>query len=518
MPSKHAHFRPVAIILVSILILGAAIYAGLMTIARVGDAHQRQIEERIIESALGQYRMKLGGMIVQQAYWDSAYDAVGPHPDVHWLDNNLGFSAQLGGVPITLIFDEGARRVYRFSAHASQRATLPAPPDPTLTMIAREARTRPALPPSPVTAFVRRGNIVFLAAAQRIVPNDARAMRPLARHYVLVYLLPLSTSMLRGFQTGFDVALPVLSRVADATMAHVTLPDIAGRPLGFLNWWPARPGRDFANQIAPVALGCFFLLAALQLVVLYWWMKIARRIQEEGAARASFLANASHELRTPLNAIIGFSECMAGEMFGPLSARYREYACDIRTSGQHLLGIVNDVLDWTQLNGAAEIPMQPLRAGDVLAGAMRMLREVAKEDDIRVEFVDRSGGAEVLASEKALNQILLNLGSNAVKFSPPRSVVSILLQRRGEYLELVVRDSGPGIPADKIRYIGQPFFQVQQTMSRKPGSGLGLAIVKKMTERLGGEFVLESTVGVGTRAMVRLPLLRVAGEPARAAA
>jgi cell cycle sensor histidine kinase DivJ len=282
-----------------------------------------------------------------------------------------------------------------------------------------------------------------------------------------------------------------------------------------LNWRPARPGREFANQIAPVALGCFFLLATMQLVVLYWWMQVARRIEEEGRARASFLANASHELRTPLNAIIGFSDCMVGEMFGPLSARYREYAGDIKTSGQLLLGIVNDVLDLTQLNGVAEIAMQPLNAGEALAGAIRMLREFAKDDDIRVDFVDRSNGAEVLASEKLLCQILLNLGSNAVKFSPARSIVSVLLQRRGEYLELIVRDNGVGIPADKIRYIGQPFYQVQQATSRKPGSGLGVAIVKKLAERLGGEFALESTAGVGTRALVRLPLLRVTDEPAR---
>ena len=88
--------------------------------------------------------------------------------------------------------------------------------------------------------------------------------------------------------------------------------------------------------------------------------------------------------------------------------------------------------------------MQPLKAADALVGAVRMLREFAKEDEIRVDFIDRSGDAEVLASEKALNQILLNLGSNAVKFSPTRSIVSVLLQRRAEYLELIVRDNGVG--------------------------------------------------------------------------
>src|SRR5579862_5349860 len=114
MPNKHLHSRPVAIILASILILGAAIYAVLMMIAHVGDSHQRDIEERIVQSALGQHRMKLGGMMIQQAYWDSAYDAVSSNPDRRWLDANLGFSAQLGGVPVTLVFDGRAQIVYRF--------------------------------------------------------------------------------------------------------------------------------------------------------------------------------------------------------------------------------------------------------------------------------------------------------------------------------------------------------------------------------------------------------------------
>ncbi|HEY3638660.1 MAG TPA: ATP-binding protein [Rhizomicrobium sp.] len=518
MLNKHPHIRPVAIILASILILGAAIYAVLMTIARVGDAHQREIEQRIVETALGQHRMKLGGMIVQQAYWDTAYDAIGPDADTHWLDANMGSSAELGGVPITLILDSQAQPIYRFVSRSAGKYAATLPSTDTLSLIAHQALAKPALPPAPLTAYVQAGKALYLAAAQRIVPNDARASHPLARHYVLIYLLPVDQTMLREIQSGFGVAQPMLSPAPNTKWAHVALTNVEGQSLGYLNWRPARPGRQFANEIAPVALGCFFLLAAMQLIVLRWWMQIAGRIQDESVARTRFLANASHELRTPLNAIIGFSDCMVGELFGPLSARYREYAHDIKTSGQLLLGIVNDVLDFTQLNGTTEIPMEALKAGEALAGAVRMLCEYAKDDDIRIDFADRSKGAEVVASEKSLCQLLLNLGSNAVKFSQPGSTVFIVLQRRAEKLELVVRDSGLGIPADKLGSIGRPFFQAHQSVARRPGSGLGLAIVKVLTERLNGEFVIESTVGVGTTATIRLPIVRSTIEPIRARA
>ncbi|HEY3776970.1 MAG TPA: ATP-binding protein [Rhizomicrobium sp.] len=508
MPSKHPHIGPAAILVASILILGAAIYAALMTIAHIADAHQREIEQRIVESALNQQRMKLGGMMVQQAYWDTAYDAVGPTLDRAWIDTNFGVSAETAGVPLTTILDASGRPVYRFSGHATAAIAAAIPTSATLARLARLAEAEPALPPRPLTAIVRVGNTICLAAAQRIVPNDRRARQPLSRRYVLAYLLPIDRSLLRGFQSGFGVAPLSLAGAADPDLAHIPLPGAAGRPLAWLSWRAARPGTDFADEASPLAFACFLSLAALQLIVLRWVMQVARRMQDESVARTGFLANASHELRTPLNAIIGFSECMVAEMFGPLSPRYREYARDIRTSGQLLLGIVNDVLDLSQLNGVPDISLEPLKAGEALAGAVRMLREYAKDDDIAVDFVDRSNGAEVAASEKALSQILLNLGSNAVKFSPPQSAISIVLQRRAERLELVVSDRGLGIPAEKLRFIGQPFFQAHQISARKPGSGLGLAIVKKLTERLGGEFAIESAVGVGTTVTVSLPQLR----------
>lgn len=518
MPNKHPHLRPVAIIVASICILGAAIYGVLMTIAQVADAHQRELEERIVVSALAQSRMKLAGMMVQQAYWDTAYDAVGPRPDRAWIDSNFGYSAQTAGVPVTTILDAQGHTVYRFSAPASAAISAALPGSAALARLAQIAAAKPALPPTPLTAFVKAGNTICLVAAQRIVPNDARATKPLLRRYVLAYLLPVDAAMLHAIQSGFGVAPLSLSHAPDPELAHVSLAGVRGHPLAWLNWRSARPGTAFANAAAPIALGCFVLLAALQLAVLRWVTQVAKRMRDESVARTVFLANASHELRTPLNAIIGFSDCMAGEMFGPLSARYREYARDIRTSGQLLLGIVNDVLDLTQLDGIPDISREPLKAGEALAGGLRMLREYAKADDIVINFSDRSSGAEVAASEKALSQILLNLGSNAVKFSPPQSTVAIRLRRRADYVDLIVSDRGHGIPADKLHHVGQPFFQAHSASARKPGSGLGLAIVKKLTERLGGEFAIESQLGVGTTVTISLPLLRSSEAPRSRAA
>ncbi|HEY2446396.1 MAG TPA: ATP-binding protein [Rhizomicrobium sp.] len=518
MHKKRLQIRPIVTILATLLILGSAIYAVLMTIAREGDAHQQDMEHRVIESALNQQRMNLSNTLVQQAYWDNAYDAVGPHLDLKWLDRNLGQSAQTAGVPISLVLNRDAQVIYRFSASGTANDAALLEASPSMEALAERALSVPVLPPTPVTAFVRVRDQIYLAAMERIVPNDARAARPLARSYVLANLVPFDAARLRTLQSGFGIAPLSLAARPNPGLGDVVLFDANAVPLGHLGWSPARPGREFANAAAPMALSCFALLATLQLVVLRSWLQAAQRMRDEGVAKTMFLANASHELRTPLNAIIGFSECMVAEMFGPIDARYREYARDIRTSGQLLLGIVNDVLDLTHLNSTADIVLEPVKLSEALTGAMRMLREYAKGDRITIDYVDNSDGVEVAANEKALCQILLNLGSNAVKFSPPHTTVDIALQRGADFVDLVVRDRGAGISAEKLRFIGQPFFQAHETSTRKPGSGLGLAIVKKLTQRLGGEFTIASAPGAGTTVTVRLRQHRPAPEPLRARA
>ncbi len=518
MPTTPRHLRPIAIIAASILFLGVAIYGVLLTIARVGDAHQRDMEQRIVRSALNAERARLSAMLVQQAYWDIAYDAVGETLNVKWVDANLGYSAEAAGVPITAILNAHARVVYRYSAHAAAADARVLQTSASLTALGRRALATAALPATAMTAFVRLGNTVYFGAAERIVPNDARAAQPLSRHYLLAYLVPLDLAALGSLQSGFGIAPLALSNVPPSDRAQVPLDDTKGTPLGYLVWRSARPGADFADAAAPLAVGCFIILAVLQLIVLRGWTQLAQRLHDDGVARGVFLANASHELRTPLNAIIGFSDSMAGELFGPLSARYREYAQDIGTSGRLLLNIVNDVLDLSQLNGGADIPTEPIRPGEALTGAIRMLREYAKGDCISIDYVDRSDGAEVAANEKTLSQIVLNLGSNAVKFSPENSSVDVVLQRGADCVELVVRDRGVGIPEDKLQFIGQPFFQAHPCAGRKQGSGLGLTIVKKLTARLGGEFDISSAVGAGTTVTVRLPQLRASRESIRASA
>lgn len=236
----------------------------------------------------------------------------------------------------------------------------------------------------------------------------------------------------------------------------------------------------------------------------------AAKIRAEAAnqAKSEFLANMSHELRTPLNAINGFSEIMANEMFGPLGdARYKEYAGDILNSGQHLLALINDVLDMAKIEaGKMHMRFEGIDLAEVVEDAVRLIRVRAQDAGLMLE-VRTDGAPEIEADYRAVKQILLNLMSNAVKFTPRGGTVTITARPDGASARLEVKDTGIGISAEDLERLGQPFEQVETKHARTTqGTGLGLALTKSLIEMHGGRFEMQSAPGEGTTVSVILPL------------
>ncbi|CAK0777852.1 two-component system, cell cycle sensor histidine kinase PleC [uncultured Gammaproteobacteria bacterium] len=244
---------------------------------------------------------------------------------------------------------------------------------------------------------------------------------------------------------------------------------------------------------------------------------LAAKSQAELANRSKgeFLANMSHELRTPLNAIIGFSEILAMEMFGPLSPRYVEYASTIFDSGQHLLGIINDLLDMSRIDaGMFELSEEPVDVVAVVSSCLSMVK--ARADNVGVELVSEVGVSlpYLVADRRAVMQILLNLLSNAIKFTPRGGRVMVVAAKleSGE-LTLSVSDTGIGIAGEVLPHIFEPFQQADSRLSRKhEGTGLGLSISKNLMELHGGALDLASEPGQGTTATMRFPAARVHGQ------
>jgi cell cycle sensor histidine kinase DivJ len=244
-------------------------------------------------------------------------------------------------------------------------------------------------------------------------------------------------------------------------------------------------------------------------------IEIARAESERAnAAKSRFLAIMSHELRTPLNAIIGFSDMLANESLELDPARKLEYAKLINDSGKHLLSVVNGILDMSKMEtGNFEIVPEPFAPAPAISSCCDILALKAQDTGVALTTRIAGGLPELNADRRAFSQILINLVSNAIKFTPRGGRVTVAARCDGGHLAVAVEDTGVGIGAEDLPRLGEAFFQTRASYDRKhDGTGLGLSIVKGLVHLHGGDMDIASRLGEGTRVTVRLPL---AGEGPR---
>jgi two-component system, cell cycle sensor histidine kinase DivJ len=238
-------------------------------------------------------------------------------------------------------------------------------------------------------------------------------------------------------------------------------------------------------------------------------LEVARSESERAnAAKSHFLATMSHELRTPLNAIIGFSEMLTNEALAVEPARKTEYARLINDSGHHLLSVVNGILDMSKMEtGNFEIVPEPFAPAPVIASCCGLLALKAQEANVDLNTRIAPGLPEISADRRALNQILINLISNAIKFTPGGGRVSVGAVCDGARLRVTVEDTGVGIGEEDLPRVGEAFFQARASYDRRhDGTGLGLSIVKGLVRLHGGDMEIRSRLGEGTQVTVRLPI------------
>ncbi|MCW2307626.1 sensor histidine kinase [Rhodobium gokarnense] len=238
-----------------------------------------------------------------------------------------------------------------------------------------------------------------------------------------------------------------------------------------------------------------------------------RRAEEANLAKSRFLATMSHELRTPLNAILGFSEVIKNELLGPLeNATYKDYANDIHSSGEHLLNLINEILDLSRIEaGRQELQEEAATLLYIVEDCQHLVALKAKNKDIRIFNQFEQNMPKLWADERAVRQVILNILSNAVKFTPPGGEITIKAgwtAGGGQYVS--VRDTGPGIPEEEIPIVLSSFGQGSIAIkSAEQGTGLGLPICQALMKMHGGTFDLRSKLREGTEVIVTFPQSRV---------
>jgi PAS domain S-box-containing protein len=229
-------------------------------------------------------------------------------------------------------------------------------------------------------------------------------------------------------------------------------------------------------------------------------------------SKSEFLAGMSHELRTPLNAIIGFSQLIESHLFGTIDARYADYAGDIRRSGEHLLELINEILDLSKLEaGKHQLREDDIDLGRICLDCLGLMRQGAEEAELSLNDEIARDLPMVHADARALKQVLLNFLSNAVKFTPKGGSITLSAGLEGDFVHLSVRDTGIGMNDAQLKVALEPFGQVQSAhLAREhKGTGLGLPISKGLMQLHGGDIVVESSPNRGTLMTARLPASRI---------
>lgn len=249
-------------------------------------------------------------------------------------------------------------------------------------------------------------------------------------------------------------------------------------------------------------------------------LSVALEAAEAGSkAKAAFLAAMGHELRTPLNAVIGFSDVILSESFGPLSGRYKEYIGDIRTSGNRLLNVINDILEISRSEaGQVELTEEIFDLAAKLDDVMRIMARQSREGQVRL-VCDLPPDLPLLrADRRRVRQMLMNLISNALKFTPAGGTVTVSAQVTADGLALTVADNGIGMAPKDMTKALEPFGQVDSSLARKyEGAGLGLPLTRQLAEQHGGSLSLDSKPGCGTTVTVTLPANRLVARAEAAA-
>jgi len=233
----------------------------------------------------------------------------------------------------------------------------------------------------------------------------------------------------------------------------------------------------------------------------------SRQLEAASQHKSEFLANMSHELRTPLNAVIGFSEVLSEGMFGQLNEKQEEYARDIYSSGQHLLSLINDILDLSKIEaGRMELEVSEFRLPTALDNALTLVRERAGRRGIALGMTVDERLGQIQADERKIRQVVLNLLSNAIKFTPEGGRIEVRAAPVDGAVEVSVTDTGVGIAPEDHEAIFEEFKQVGTAAKKVEGTGLGLTLSRKFIELHGGQISVKSTVGVGSTFTFRIPV------------
>ncbi len=543
---------------------------GFITVAYLNDLDRRS-QQHLSTTAFKLEQERIGTLASEYSWWDEAIVHLFPEPDRVWIEENIGLHAQSNlDVDMTVVVTPDDEVLFAFREKAFFDIDPAFVRNPDIRTLIQQARRSAMDPVEAANGFALFEGKPYIFGVSPFSPETpAKGAPPDLERPVLIFGREIDAEFLRDQSEDFGFLGLRLTHPSEPSQKLLVSP--SGTPVAGLTWEARASGTERTVRLMVPAIAVLIVLGGLGWYFLRRAQGMSRALahaaeiaslrneqlrQSESAAvrsqalaeRASqekdqalvelrqhneellrarhdameasqaktlFLASMSHELRTPLNAIIGFSEILRDQRFGPLgSDRYVDYADNIRTSGTHLLALINDVLDISKIEaGKMTIEPEQTELKDLLTSTMRLFHEQAHVGKVTMTFDIDPPAITMHADPRALRQILVNLLSNALKFTRPGDEIRVSARHHpggtgnadDDRVRIVVSDTGIGIPEEFQKSVFLPFNRGPDSSGKDGGTGLGLSLVKSLAELHGGSVFLHSTEGAGTTVTIDLP-------------
>ena len=516
-------------------ILGASVLVILWVLGTASaqmDRAQKVGQTQLVRAILKTSQDRVASEVAEYVSWSELYEYTKGARDPAFESDSLGpYLNQVFGTDDVFIIDRTGRATYSYRIGKGASAKVLALSHPIQQLAERAFAAEDSGHRRVISGVTSLNGMPAIVAASTIHPADINV----PAEFVLIEAQELNAA--DTVMLGKEYGLAEL-KIGPADGPGIALMNPDRRPSDFtIGWMSTANGRQLFHQVLPVILliAVIAVLAFAGLAIASWRVFSdlkegeervlaaeleaarvqARAAEETSRSKSAFIANMSHELRTPLNAILGFSEALLSGTFGPVPAgKYREYIGDIHVSGKHLLRLVNDILQLSKIEAEKMEPhVETVCAHDAIADSMRVVGILAAKRNIRIQLHRGSLSPRIAADQKVLEQILLNILSNAVKFSEENGLVDIACASAGDQCIIRVSDRGCGIPAHTLAQLGKPFVQAEGAFTRKyQGTGLGLAISFRLAELMGASLVIDSVEGEGTTATLTLRMAQEAAQ------
>jgi signal transduction histidine kinase len=487
------------------------------------DRAQNDGQTHLVRALLKSRQNQVVTALSDYTTWIDLFNHLKGPADPAWEVENLGpYLLQTFDIDDIFIVTRSGRVVYSYRADRKDVTGNTLPGSKLLQQLAVSAFAQENRPGA-ISGVILLDGTPAMAAASVIRPTGVKTAPEFAM--VEADVLPPNVAAAMGKAYGLSDL-----KIERSQGRGLALMDPQNRPSGFtVSWAESASGRQLFHQVLPAIL-VISIIAALAFagVAFTSWRFLsdlkegegrvlaaeleatraqARAAEETSRSKSAFIANMSHELRTPLNAILGFSEVLRAGTFGPLpKGKYGEYIGDIHASGEHLLRLVNALLQLSKIEAdKMDTRIETVSAHDAIDSSISMVGILAAKRDIRIQIHRHSASPQILADKDLLQQILINLLSNAVKFSEDGGLVEIGCTHDAEHCVIRISDRGCGIPAETLAQLGKPFVQAEGAFSRKyQGTGLGLAISFRLAQLMGASLAIDSIEGDGTTATLTL--------------